>query len=370
MRQKRHTIATASLLILCSVIGLVSAPIAHAQSNSANTANSGIRVTPAIMQVQLQPNQNSVNLNYSVSNLTNQAISIALGARDFGAVSQSGSITLYGTNYDPTTNVHGIQSYTSFPNSTITLPAQTTQQINVSIQNATKLAPGGHYGAILFSPQSALSTEGSNRVNLNASVAGLVFLTTAYGDTYGVNASMSHVGHVLFSMPKSVYLVFNNTGNTQTIPEGQLTLFGPHSNILGTQVVNTSSGLILSGGSRIFQTQLSIQQNNWYTLPGIYHLRLQYKDSSDTNFKTLNQTFLYINWKVVLLVLFEIALAIYIFKKYFWKFQKRFIYYRVKLRKLKSISKKQPTTQASSPTESKAVDAASTTPKKKSKKTT
>lgn len=275
----------------------------------------GLRITPAITQIKLQPRENTLTLQYIVSNLTHQPLSVTLGARDFGALSQSGTITLYGAGYKPSSNSHGIQSYVSFPTPHVIIPANAAQQVEITIQNATKLAPGGHYGAILFSPQSAFTTTGNNRVNLNTSVAGLVFLTTAHGGTYGISASMSHVSPIRFSMPNSVYLVFNNIGNTQTIPQGQLTLYGPHSKILGTQVVNSSSGLILSGGSRIFQVQLPLA-HPWYTPSAIYHFTLQYKDSQDTNFKTLNQSFVYINWKVAALVVVGLTVIIYVLVRF------------------------------------------------------
>jgi hypothetical protein len=340
VRNKRHIIATSYLLALSTFIGVLSAPLVSAQSTSGNSPSNELRITPAIVQVKLQPNQNALNLEYSVSNLTKVPFDISFGARDFGAFNQSGAITLYGNGYNPASNPHGIQSYMSFPASTVTIPANTTQQINVTIHNASKLAPGGHYGAVLFSPQSASTTANNNHININTSVAGLVFLTTAYGGTYGISASMSHLGRVLFNLPSSTYLVFNNTGNAQTVPQGQLTLYGLHDAMLGTQVINTSSGLILSGGSRLFQVQLPLNAK-WYTLPGLYHLKLQYKDSEDTSFKTLNQTFLYINWKMILLIFVALILIIYIINKFIWKLLKRLVYLRVRRRKLKSIANNQ-----------------------------
>jgi hypothetical protein len=317
----RHS--TAYLIALISVICCSCSNPVLAQAPSQNVpSNGGIRITPAITQINLQPNENTLTLQYIVTNLTHQPLSIALSARDFGALSQSGSITLYGSEYTPSSNPHGIQSYVAFPSPSVLVPANISKQVDVMVVNATKLAPGGHYGVILFSPQSAFTQSGSNRVNLNTSVAGLVFLTTAHGGTYGVSASMSHVSPVSFKLPDSVYLVFKNTGNTQTVPQGQLTLYGPNSKILGTQVVNNSSGLILSGGSRIFQEQLPLDRH-WYTPPGLYHFSLQYKDSQDASFQTLNQSFVYLNWRVTLLGLAALIATVYLVKRFGVKVVKR-----------------------------------------------
>lgn len=328
---------TACLLVFCSVASFLGITLVHAQTAEGNSPGGGLQITPAITQIMLQPDQDTLPLVYTATNLTNEAITVVLGTRDFGAYSQSGSITLFGSGYNPATNPHGIQSQITFAAPTITIAAHSSQKIIATIHDTKKLAPGGHYGAILFSPQNTFSSTNSNHVNLSTSIAGLVFLTTAHGGTYGVNVSMSHINHILFNIPNNVYLVFNNTGNTQTIPQGQLTLLDAHAKIVSTQVVNPSSGMVLSGGSRIFQVQLPLQ-SKWYALPGLYHLKLQYKDSQDTHFKTLNRTFLYINWRVTVLALLLVVLIIYLTNKVIWKVLKRLTYFRIRRRNLKSIS--------------------------------
>ena len=330
----KRLLAASLLLVVISFVSSLSTASTNAQAPPQTAPSGGLRITPAITQIKLQPHENTLTLQYIVSNLTRQPLTVSLGARDFGALSQSGSITLYGTGYSPSTNPHGIQSYVSFPAPSVVVPANLSQQVNVTIQNASKLAPGGHYGAILFSPQSTFSANGNNRVNLNTSVAGLVFLTTAYGGTYGITASMSHVSPINFKLPTSVYLVFKNTGNTQTIPQGQLTLYGPQKKVLGTQVVNSSSGMILSGGSRIFQVQLPIDRH-WYTPSAVYHYSLQYKDSQDANFRTLNQSFVYINWKVAVLIVAVLIALVFVLKRYGKKVVRRVASVRLPKRKPK-----------------------------------
>lgn len=313
MKQRR--LVAASLLTLSSAVYLLGQATTFAQSSSNTIPSGGLRITPAITEIKLQSHEKKLGLQYTLSNLTSTPLTIALGARDFGALSQSGSITLFGNDYNPATNPHGIQSYVTYTNQNVLVAANSSQQVTVSIKNTDKLAPGGHYGAILFSPQSAFSNTGNNRVNLNTSVAGLVFLTTAQGGTYGISASIAHISPIQFTLPSNAYLVFKNTGNTQTIPQGQLTLYNPRKQVLSTQVVNSASGLVLSGGSRIFQSALP-PNATWHTLPGIYHFTLEYKDSQDARFKTIDQSFLYINWKVLLLTIAVLLVLIYVTKRF------------------------------------------------------
>ena len=323
MRYRR--LVAALILASFSAISFLGIATANAQSQTSTPAPSGgLRITPAITQIHLQPHEQTLSLQYQVSNLTPVPLTIVVGAQDFGALSQSGSITLYGSDYNPATNPHGIQMSVSYPEQNIVIPANSAKQVVVNITNTDKLAPGGHYGAILFSPQGAFSSATNNRVDLNTSVAGLVFLTTAQGGTYGISASVSHVSPVVFKFPSSAYLVFKNTGNTQTIPQGQLTLLSPRRQVMSTQVVNSSSGLVLSGGSRIFQVALP-PSASWHTLPGLYHLQLQYKDSQDVNFKTLDQTFLYINWTVMLLAIIALVLALVVVRLLIYPLTKKLI---------------------------------------------
>lgn len=278
------------------------------------TPGNDLRVTPAITQLAIQPSQKTVDLAYTLTNQTNQPLSIALSARDFGALSQNGSISFYSGSYNSSSNPHGIQAYVSFPSPNITIAPHASEQVSANIQNVSKLAPGGHYGAILFSPQGVFTNSNKDRVNLETSVAGIVFVTTASGGTMGVKATASHLGSVRFSLPSSQYVVFSDTGNTQTVPQGQLTLYGLSGQVLGTADINTASGLVLPGSSRIFTVTFPASKK-WFALPGVYHMKLMYKDSTDASFKTINQSFIYINWLVTALCAVAIIIIVIVVRR-------------------------------------------------------
>ena len=310
----KNRLVTRTLSATLSLILYLGAYTGSVQAAPASIPNGSIRISPAITQLTVYPGQNTVNLEYTLSNLTTQPISVALSTRDFGALSQNGSISLYSTGYNPSSNPHGIQAYTSFPLPNVTIAPHSSDQVRVDILNAAKLAPGGHYGAILFSPESVFASAGSDRVNLETSVAGIVFLTTATGGTMNINANLSHISSVLFSLPGSEYVAFSNTGNTQTVPQGQMTLYGLGGKVLGAADINTASGLVLPEGSRIFNVTLP-PSNSWYLLPGIYHVKLTYKDSGQTAFKTIDQSFIYINWLIIALFIVIVLLAILIVRR-------------------------------------------------------
>jgi hypothetical protein len=295
--------------------------IVLAQPNTASAATSSpgnsVRVMSAISQVQLSPGQANASISEAVTNLTNGPLAIQLNARDFGALNQAGAISFYGPAYVPAHNPHGLQQAIAFSSPTFLLSPHQTKQITVSVQHTNTLAAGGHYGAILFSPQSiALAKSGgASHVNIQSSVASLVFLVTASGGTQHVTLSPLRVSPLSLDLPTTTNVVLNNTGNTQTTPRGQLTLFGPGSHILSTLVMNNASGMILPGASRLFELSLPLQGHR-FAMPGFYRLELQYRADNATTFQVVNKRILYLNPDIVLPAIVIIIAAIYVVQRY------------------------------------------------------
>jgi hypothetical protein len=144
-------------------------------------------------------------------------------------------------------------------------------------------------------------------------VASLLFLTTATGGTQNMTLSSFGIGAVRLSLPLSNNLIFNNSGNTQATPQGQLTLYSPTNKIIGTTVVNHNSGMVLPDSPGLFETNLSVQSNR-FAMPGMYKLELQYKDSLSTKFTTLDYKFIYLNLWVIVPLLLILTVLIWIFK--------------------------------------------------------
>jgi hypothetical protein len=255
----------------------------------------------------------STTIVATVTNLTNSPLVIKLSAKDFGAlISAPGAISFYGNKYNPNTNPHGLQNAISFSAPTITLAPKATQKIPIVLNNVNKLAAGGHYGAALFSPESLAASTSKTRVSLNSAVASLIFLKTASGGTQTLRLLPFSTSKLRFSLPTTNYVVFSDSGNTQTAPQGQLTLYSPSGGIVSTTVLNSGSGLTLPGTSRLFTISLPMH-NMRFARPGIYRLELQYRNSSQTSFTIVNRSFYYINLYIFLpVVLFLIALLYFL----------------------------------------------------------
>ena len=279
-------------------------------------SDDAIRVTPILSNVTLSNGQTSTTINATVTNLTSAPLHIALSSRDFSAsATHAGAIQLFTAGYNPNTNPHSLQSAISFASPVILLGPKQTQKVHIELSNLSQLAAGGHYGAILFSPEPTPSTGSGTSVSIGSSVASLIFLTTASGgtDTLGLTSFSTDLIH--FALPSAFYLAFQDTGNTQTSPQGQLTLYGPSGSLVSTTVINPGEGLVLPNTIRLFTIQLPLAGLR-FARPGIYRLELQYRSRTGTTFTVVNKRFLYINFVVVVPLLLLCALLIFALIRY------------------------------------------------------
>jgi hypothetical protein len=301
-----------SLIVLAlsssSFLGAAIAATPPAESNNA------IRVSPALSNIQLSAGETNTTIVAMVTNQTTSPLVVDITGRDFGAfTAKAGAISFYGKGYNPNTNPHGLQTALTFGSSKITLPAKTTQKVSISLDNVNKLAAGGHYGAVLFSPETLAASLSGTKISVQSAVASLIFLKTASGGTQTLKLLPFSESAVRFNLPNTGYVVLNDAGNSQTAPQGQLTLYGPSGAIISTSVINPGSGLILPGTSRLFTIPLPFG-NMRFARPGIYRMELQYRDSSQQKFTVINRSFYYVNIVIFIPVVILFIGVIYFFR--------------------------------------------------------
>jgi hypothetical protein len=303
--------AVTSLACLGLVLCLSSSALAAAPISS-----NAIRVTPTLSNISLLPGETSTTIVATVTNLTSQPLRVGLNSRDFSASeTQPGAIQLYGAGYNPNTDPHGLQTTISFASPAVLLAPNQTQKVAISLSNLSKLAPGGHYGAVLFSPEPTSANTNGINISIGSSVASLIFLSTPTGGTAPLRLLSFSLGLVHFKLPSTFNLTFQDTGNTQTWPEGQLTLFGPSGSIVSTTVLNPGEGLVLPGTVRLFETQLSLVGLR-FARPGIYRLELQYRSRTATTFTTVSKRFLYLNLTDIIPPILFLILLVFVLIRY------------------------------------------------------
>ena len=314
-------------LLTAFIVGLSSFLFIQPAFAASKTIN-GLSVSPAIINIQASPGQDVVTFNETITNITTNQLAVNLSVKDFGALNASGSIGFYGSGYKSFTNPHSLSSAIDLPTTEYLINPHQSQTISVNINNVSQLSAGGHYSALIFTPFIAISGATHNQVNLQPSVASLIFLTTASGGVQGVKLGGLSMASIGFTLPSNVYVLLTNTGNTQIIPRGSVTLKGPTSNLITQSIINSNSGLILPNTSRLFNETLT-SSHDLFKLAGIYHLQLIYRVDGSSNFQTATKSFLYIN-PLIFVFLLLIILIIRFFvghhkkSKYKTKVKRRF----------------------------------------------
>ena len=295
-------------LISSVMIGMIIAGMVYQPAIAITSQTNGLKVSPAIYSIKTTSGQNTANFTESVTNITDNLLAVNVTTRDFGAQNAYGSVGFYGSSYKPTSNPHSLSAAISLPSNEYLIQPHQTEVITVSINNINSLAPGGHYSAILFTPFIERNGGPNNQVNLQPSVASLIFLTTASGGTQSIKLDGYSAPQIGFKLPYMAYILLTNTGNTQLIPRGVLTLKDNFNGVVAQTVVNDNSGMILPSTSRLFTENLSFPKN-YFRLPGFYHLVLSYHVDGSNSYQTVSKTFIFVNpvYIVFLVVLVIVA---------------------------------------------------------------
>ena len=275
----------------------------------ASSKLNGITVSPSIQQINLSQNQTTETISSEVTNNTASTIAINITAEDFTSLNQTGGINFYNSSQINNKDTHGLVDYIRIPAPTIVLSPGQSQSVPVMIINADKLAPGGHYAALIFKLANLAGAKGNN-VLINQAVSSLIFLSTYGHGTQTLSLTNSVIGSITTTLPKTLNLVFENSGNTQTTPSGIVQLLDSSSKLISQTQINTGSSLILPVSDRLFTLNLTqTAKTGWF---GLDQLKIMYRHDGQTNYLVYNKRFLYINQGLLTTVVI-IGLLIVIF---------------------------------------------------------
>lgn len=288
-------------------------PFASVSAASQHTP-SGIAVSPAIKQLQVQSDQEEVSFSEEITNNTLDSVQIKVGFADFKALNESGGIAFLGQNAGAVEQSHGLAKWVSVSTQQVGLDPGQSAEVQIRLSDLGSLPEGGHYGAITYQVLKATPNGGGNRVSVNQVVSSLVFLTTAGEGTEHLKMPPAVVPSIEFSLPSELDLFFTNDGNTQTIPRGSLTIYGRNAaQPAATAVVNAQQAMVLPNSTRLLPTPITVTGHPWW--PGRYHLQVRYRPDGTMKFQTYTASFVYINpWLFVLLVV-VVALAWWLLPK-------------------------------------------------------
>lgn len=206
--------ALVAALILTTVFGI--------HTFAASTPNA-LKVTPVRSDIDVAAGSSKV-VQITVYNPGTQAISLSPIENDFIAGDEKGTpaLILNADQYAPT---HSLKRFMT-PLKNITVPANGSTIVNVTITVPKATQAGGYFGAVRFAPATDPTGQ---QVNLSGSAASIILLTVPGPTTEQLNLTNFEVQQKgktgsLFHTPDNitVFIRFENKGNIQEAPFGQL----------------------------------------------------------------------------------------------------------------------------------------------------
>lgn len=157
----------AALLIAMVTVATFHSFAVNAQSTTANT----LKVSPLRTDIQIKPGETG-KVDIVVTNLTGGDILVRPYENDFISGDEAGtpSIILDEDKFAPT---HSLKRFLA-PLSNVTVPANKSVVVEVTITVPSTTQAGGYFGAIRFAPTTP---DSGGQVNTSASVASLILLT-------------------------------------------------------------------------------------------------------------------------------------------------------------------------------------------------
>jgi len=295
---------------------IFAAMLFRSQAVFADQGLAGFSINPFIQNIDIQKDQTGVPFSVAVTNNTGSQVNLDVSVLDFGTLDESGGVAFLGSSDNAK---YSLASWITLSANTLVLAPQQSQTLTGSIKNDDSLSPGGHYGAVMFKIQddSNANADQNDHVAFNPSFASLLFVRKIGGETYGLHLDSEQVAKNLFSLPDSITLRFQNTGNVHVTPRGDVELSDPLGRLVAKSFINEQSGIILPETSRVFPEKfLSIAPA---FLPGRYTLKTNYRYDGLDIFSDSSQTFLLVPplfiLAVVILLLVLVAMGYVLAKK-------------------------------------------------------
>ena len=220
---KNHLLRNALQTLTLGVVVAFSSLSGLASATAPNTSTNTLKVSPVRSDITVQAGT-SAQVSTFVTNLTQAPITIHPIENDFVAGDEKGTpaIILDENSYAPT---HSLKRF-MVPLQNVTINANETKQIDVTVTVPKSAQPGGYFGAIRYAPAT---TDGSKSVNLSASVASLILMTVPGPTTeqllltnFEVQQDGSSGSNFRTPDDLSLMMRFLNKGNLQAAPFGQI----------------------------------------------------------------------------------------------------------------------------------------------------
>lgn len=275
--QEKAPIAMRIRLILFA--GIVLAGISSQTRLAHAEGVGGLVVSPPFQEITLSQTPGDQPLSISLTNRTAVEQTLVLSAVDFKSLDESGGVAFVGLNGGELLPKYGLATWLRLDSPSVILPAGGSTKVGAVIQNQAAIAPGGHYGAVLFRVENQPHAKEANPVALTQVFASLIFVKKLGGERYGLKLGDVGLPRDWTGKPL-VKLRFHNGGNVHVVPRGTVWLESKNGTQVLRGIINEDSARLLPESYRTYSTLLS---RFGPVAPGSYRLVVHYRhEGSDT----------------------------------------------------------------------------------------
>lgn len=239
----------------------------------------GLSVAPMFQEVVVN-DEREVQAEVTLTNTTGVTTSFRLSVYDFGNLDESGGAAFLGAKGDLGSN-YALAQWMQLDRDMISLTPGESATIQVTIRNDDTLAPGGHYGAVVFQSAEDPERGAPNTIAINHMVASLLFVKKIGGANPQL-ALIEEKETKYFFRPPEIELRFRNEGNVHVVPRGMIELRDPTDRLVAKGIINEATSLVLPETERVFPVNLFSVGRAW--LPGWYTLDTSYRFDGEEQF--------------------------------------------------------------------------------------
>lgn len=280
------------------IAALVFAAVAWSPVYAEASNTRGIGLSPGMQELELRAGDESVGFSVTVTNLTEDTVSLRLSLLDFGALDETGGVAFLGRSSQDAGN-YGLRQWMRLDKDRFALEPGQSEEVRATITNQDTLSPGGHYGAVVVSVAGS-GTSGGESVAVQPAASTLVLLKKIGGEIESLELESINTNKSLLRLPKSAELKFKNSGNIHLVPRGTIELFGPTGKKISRSAINETSAYVLPDSARLFKQDLPGVSQPW--LPGKYRLAVSWRYDGNDEVVTVEQTYWYVGKLVTYLL--------------------------------------------------------------------
>jgi hypothetical protein len=263
MTQKNAGVRAAALLCVAVLVFLLTNGPAPAFAQTPTTTspvvpNNALSVSPPTSSLDATPG-GTMTQKIGLDNISDDARDVSVQVQNFTPSGEEGQAQL--TEGD---GPYSLSQWISVSPKTTSIPAHGHEDFTITIKVPKDAPPGGHFGAIVFSPNAG-GASGGAALSIVSQVSSLILLrvpgdATEKASIAGINIcklakkaeTCNTSGSFFQAGPVTLTARLRNEGNVQVQPEGTVTIYNMFGSKVATLPVNEHN--LLPDSIRRFDT--------------------------------------------------------------------------------------------------------------------